>query len=129
MVVQRRLFAMGDDGVRAAWRVYVACEDREQLEDTLLRIVRNSDTASDDADTQASTVGVVAQLEAAGLLSADDAEMIVELAGFGHQVLWCSCRAHGSATSLPASCHFLLSHIVSCNALRFRFVSGCARRH
>ena len=86
-VLQRRLFAAGDDAVRAAWRLYMVTEDREDLEDTLLRIVRSAETSGDDESrTTAAVVELVGQVEEQGLLSTDDAELVVALARDGNQV-------------------------------------------
>jgi hypothetical protein len=81
------LFAAGDDAVRAAWRLYMVTEDREDLEDTLLRIVRSAETSGDDESrTTAAVVELVGQVEEQGLLSTDDAELVVALARDGNQV-------------------------------------------
>ena len=118
--MQRRLFALGDDAIRAAWRVYIATEDREQLEDTLLRIARND--SSDDGDVSA--VGLIAQLEESGLLSSEDADTLVELARAGHQVRVCvGVQAHlcifatGRRASFTGD-HFTPAVVSSCLSRR-----------
>jgi hypothetical protein len=96
---------MGDDSVRAAWRVYIANESREDLEDTLLRIVHNGDEEEeeeeeeedddDDEEERSASehtedvVHLLTELEENELLSAEDAATAKAMARLGNQV-WCS---------------------------------------
>jgi hypothetical protein len=83
VVAQRRLLSLRDPSVRAAWKLYVSTQDLEDLEDTLVRIIRSEEHVDDDVFE---AVSLVKELVQRGLLSEEDGGIVEAMARSKHEV-------------------------------------------